>query len=299
MSTLKHLISLKDIKTPEIHNLLDKAQSFINTPPSQDTFKGQTQINLFFENSTRTRTSFEIAGKKLGMHVVNMNIATSSVKKGETLRDTILTINAMQPNVIVIRHNLSGAAKFITDHVDCPVVNAGDGLHAHPTQALLDALTIRQSKNKIAGLNIGICGDILHSRVARSDIICLSKLGANIRLIAPYTLLPKHLHIESYTNMKEGLKDLDAIIMLRLQKERMGGAFIPSMREYAHFYGLNKEKLKYLKEDCIILHPGPINRNIEISPEVAECDRSLILNQVSNGVYVRMAVIHTLLEKQI
>lgn len=296
--TLKNLISLKDWSIIDIQNILTLAQKNL-TNSITNNLSGKTLINLFFENSTRTRVSFELAAKRLNINVININTNSSSVKKGETLRDTLLTLQAMQPDILILRHNTSGAAHFAAQHLNCSLINAGDGTHAHPTQALLDALTIKQAKGDVAGLNIAICGDILHSRVARSNIICLRKLGANIKLIAPPTLLPSYFEnygISIYHNMKKGLKDVDVIIMLRIQQERMNQHLIPSMREYNHFYGLTEDKLSYAKKNCIILHPGPINRNIELASNLAEYSQSYILQQVQNGVSIRMALIETLLK---
>lgn len=295
---LKNLISLKDWSVLDIQNILVTAKKHLQSSNTNN-FNNRTFINLFFENSTRTRVSFELAAKRLGMNVININSATSSVKKGETLRDTLLTLQAMQPDIIALRHSESGAAQFAAQNLTCSIINAGDGTHAHPTQALLDAFTIQQTKGKIEGLNIAICGDILHSRVARSNIICLSKLGANIKLIAPPTLLPlnfKDSGLDIYHNMEEGLKNTDVIIMLRIQQERMNQNLIPSLREYKLFYGLTEQKLSYAKEDCIVMHPGPINRGIEITSSIADSKKSYILQQVANGVAIRMALIETLLQ---
>ena len=292
----KNLISLNDWSISDIKNILNLAE---NNLSFRSNLNGKLLINLFFENSTRTRVSFEVAAKRLDMHVININSSTSSVKKGETLLDTLETLQALSADIIVIRHSGSGAAEFIAQNIDCPIINAGDGSHAHPTQALLDAFTIQQAKGKIEGLIIAICGDILHSRVARSNIICLSKLGAKIKLIEPSTLLPykaENMGLEIYHDMKAGLKDADVIMMLRMQKERMELAFVPSIREYNHFYGLTNETLQYAKDDCIIMHPGPINRNIEIASQVTKNKQSHILKQVTNGVAIRMAVIETLLQ---
>ncbi|MEL6216293.1 MAG: aspartate carbamoyltransferase catalytic subunit, partial [Pseudomonadota bacterium] len=262
-----------------------------------DTLAGQTLINLFFEASTRTQASFELAGKRLGADVMNMNVATSSVQKGETLIDTASTLNAMRPDMIVVRHYAAGAVELLAQKVDCCVVNAGDGAHQHPTQALLDALTIRREKNRIGGLTIAICGDILHSRVARSNINVLNALGANVRIIAPSTLLPsRHDRLGGavFTDMWEGLKDADVVMMLRLQRERMQGSYVPSSREFYHFFGLDHEKLSRAKPDALIMHPGPMNRGIEIASTIADHSRSVIRDQVEMGVAVRMAVLEAL-----
>ena len=258
------------------------------------TLRGRTQINLFFEPSTRTQSSFEIAGKRLGADVMNMSVASSSVKKGETLIDTAMTLNAMRPDIIVVRHAQAGAVQLLSQKVACSVVNAGDGAHEHPTQALLDALTIRRNKGRIEGLIVAVCGDILHSRVARSNILALQCLGARVRCVAPTTLLPPAIErfgVEAHTDMKSGLKDADIIMMLRLQRERMSGSFIPSSKEYFRYWGLDEEKLAFARPDALVMHPGPMNRGVEISSEVADGGRSLIREQVEMGVAVRMAVL--------
>ena len=260
--------------------------------------KGLTQINLFFESSTRTQTSFELAGKRLGADVVNMSVASSAMKKGETLIDTAMTLNAMHPDVLVVRHQDSGAVALLARHVRCAVINAGDGAHEHPTQALLDALTIRRRKGRIEGLTVAICGDILHSRVARSNILLLLAMGARVRVVAPTTLLPAGVEgfgVEVFTDMQRGLEDADIVMMLRLQTERMQGSFVPSVAEYFHFYGLTYDKLRAAKPDALIMHPGPMNRGVEIDGVVADdIDRSAILDQVEMGVAVRMAVLDVL-----
>jgi aspartate carbamoyltransferase catalytic subunit len=261
--------------------------------------RGRTQINLFFEASTRTQSSFELAGKRLGADVMNMSVGNSSVKKGETLIDTAMTLNAMQPDILVIRHASAGAAALLAQKVGCAVVNAGDGAHEHPTQALLDALTIRRAKGDIGNLIVAICGDVLHSRVARSNILLLNALGARVRVVAPSTLLPSgiaDMSVEVYNTMEEGLKDADVVMMLRLQRERMAGSFVPSVREYFRFYGLDKEKLKLARPDALVMHPGPMNRGVEIASDVADGPQSMIQQQVEMGVAVRMAVMEALLD---
>lgn len=294
------LTAIEGLSPSLLEALLDRAQTYAaagNT--SAPVFSGRTQINLFFENSTRTRSSFEIAGQRLGLSIVNLDIAHSSVKKGETLRDTVLTLNAMRPDIVVMRHNQSGAAEFAAGLLDCPLINAGDGAHEHPTQALLDALTIRQAKGRIKGLTIAICGDILHSRVARSNLFCLGLLGARLRFVAPSPLLPAYLRqagVEICHSMEEGLRGADIIMMLRLQNERMDGAFFPSAREYYHFFGLDEARLWLAKPDCLVLHPGPMNRGVEIAANVADGAQSLIRKQVENGVAARMAALAALLE---
>src|SRR6266851_4802267 len=254
--------------------------------------------SLFFENSTRTRTSFELAGKRLGGDVINMSVQASSIKKGETLIDTAMTLTAMHPDVLVVRHPESGAVQLLSEKVDCSVINAGDGSHEHPTQALLDALTIRRRKARLQGLLVAICGDILHSRVARSNIALLNTMGARVRVVAPRTLLPaeiERLGVEVFHDMAGGLKDVDIVMMLRLQTERMHGSFIPSTREYFHFFGLDYAKLAAAKPDALIMHPGPMNRGVEIDTDVADdIDRSAIREQVEMGVAVRMACLEVL-----
>jgi aspartate carbamoyltransferase catalytic subunit len=255
--------------------------------------EGLTQINMFFENSTRTQASFEIAGKRLGADVMNMAMQASSIKKGETLIDTALTLNAMRPDLLVVRHPHSGAVDLLAQKVNCAVLNAGDGRHEHPTQALLDALTIRRAKGRFHRLSIAICGDVAHSRVARSNIMLLGKMENRVRLVGPPTLLPsgvEDLGVEVFHDMREGLEDVDVVMMLRLQKERMDGGFIPSEREYFHRYGLDAEKLSHAKPADIVMHPGPINRGVEIESAVADGKQSVILDQVTNGIAVRMAV---------
>lgn len=297
----RHLLTCENLTAAEITGLLDLADKAaeINRQVNKkrDDLRGRTLINLFFEASTRTQSSFELAGKRLGADVVNMNVATSSVQKGETLIDTAMTLNAMRPDIIVVRHYAAGAVELLAQKVDCSVINAGDGAHQHPTQALLDALTIRRAKGRIAGLIIAICGDILHSRVARSNINVLNTMGAHVRLIAPSTLLPaepERLGAEVYTDMWKGLEGADIVMMLRLQRERMQGSLVPSIREYFHFFGLDHEKLSRAKPDALIMHPGPMNRGVEIASTIADHSRSLIREQVEMGVAVRMAVLEAL-----
>ncbi len=285
-----------------IIGILDRAERFIDSNRQIDKksagLRGRTLINLFFENSTRTRTSFELAGKRMGADVINMSVDSSSVKKGETLIDTALTLRAMQVDVLVVRHAQSGAVRLLADHVDCAVINAGDGSHEHPTQALLDALTIRRRKGRLAGLTVAICGDVAHSRVARSNIHLLNAVGAQVRLVAPPTLLPldiERLGASVHHDMKSGLDGADIVMMLRLQTERMQGNFAPSAREYFHYYGLDREKLRAAKPDALVMHPGPMNRGVEIDSDLADdLDRSLILDQVETGVAVRMACLDLL-----
>ena len=293
----RHLLGIEHLAPEEIRTVLDLSEKYValnqRTEKHSDALKGLTQINMFFENSTRTQASFELAGKRLGADVMNMSVALSSVKKGETLIDTALTLNAMHPDLLVIRHPSSGAAHLLAQKVNCAVLNAGDGRHEHPTQALLDALTIRRAKGRIQRLTVAICGDIAHSRVARSNLILLGKMENRIRLIGPPTLMPsgvQDLGCEVYEDMREGLKDCDVVMMLRLQRERMDGGFIPSEREYYHRYGLDAEKLAMAKDDAIVMHPGPMNRGVEIDGELADdINRSVIQDQVEMGVAVRMA----------
>jgi aspartate carbamoyltransferase catalytic subunit len=301
----RHLIGIKGLTEQDIGYLLDKADDAVKISRQREkktsTLRGLTQINLFFEASTRTQASFELAGKRLGADVMNMSVGNSSVKKGETLIDTAMTLNAMRPDVLVIRHSAAGAAALLSQKVSCAVVNAGDGQHEHPTQALLDALTIRRAKGKLARIIVAICGDVLHSRVARSNILLLNAMGARVRVVAPATLLPSgiaEMGAEVYHDMKEGLKDADVVMMLRLQRERMSGAFVPSVREYFHYFGLDAEKLKSAREDALVMHPGPMNRGVEIASEIADGPQSVIGEQVEMGVAVRMAVMEALLLNQ-
>ena len=297
----RHLLGIRDLSPADIEMLLDRADAAVSisrqSEKKSSTLRGRTQINLFYEASTRTQSSFELAGKRLGADVMNMSVASSSVKKGETLIDTAITLNAMRPDILIIRHQSAGAAALLAQKVGCSVVNAGDGAHEHPTQALLDALTIRRAKGRIAGLSVAICGDILHSRVARSNIMLLNTLGARVRCIGPSTLLPKgldRLGVEIFTDMRQGLKDADIVMMLRLQRERMDGSFVPSVREYFHFFGLDAEKLAYAKPGALVMHPGPMNRGVEIDSAIADGPQSLIRDQVEMGVAVRMAVLEAL-----
>jgi aspartate carbamoyltransferase catalytic subunit len=297
----RHLLGIEGLSPFEMAHLLDLADEAVDlnrqVRKERRTLAGRTQINLFFENSTRTQASFEIAGKRLGADVMNMAVASSSIKKGETLLDTAATLNAMHPDLIVVRHHAAGAVHLLARKVDCAVINAGDGAHEHPTQALLDALTIRRNKGRIQGLIVAICGDVLHSRVARSNIILLQALGARVRVIGPSTLLPRGIDrfgVEVFRDMREGLKDADIVMMLRLQLERMNGSFVPSVKEYFHFFGLDAEKLSWAKPDALVMHPGPMNRGVEIDSEVADGAQSLIREQVEMGVAVRMAVLEAL-----
>lgn len=297
----KHLLGIKGLKPAEISSLLDLANAEAEYNRTnirkRDTLRGRTQINLFFEASTRTQSSFELAGKRLGADVMNMAIRTSSIEKGETLLDTAMTLNAMRPNIIVVRHHAAGAVELLSQKVDCAVINAGDGEHEHPTQALLDALTIRRHKGRIEGLTVAICGDIVHSRVARSNILLLNALNAHVRVAAPSTLLPQipdRFGVEVHTHLVDAIRDADVVMMLRLQKERMSASLVPSTREFFHYFGLDMDKLKYARPDALIMHPGPINRGVEISSSVADSPRSVIHEQVEMGVAVRMAVLQVL-----
>jgi aspartate carbamoyltransferase catalytic subunit len=297
----RHLLGIEGLSARDITLLLDLAEAAIEVSRQVEkkraTLRGRTLINLFFEASTRTQSSFELAGKRLGADVMNMSVATSSVKKGETLIDTAMTLNAMRPDIIVVRHFQAGAVHLLAKKVDCAVVNAGDGAHEHPTQALLDALTIRRNKGGIEGLTVAICGDILHSRVARSNILLLSALGARLRVVGPSTLLPpkiERMGVDVFRDMRAGLKGADIVMMLRLQRERMQGGYIPSAKEYFRFFGLDEAKLKHAKPDALVMHPGPMNRGVEIDSSVADGPRSLIREQVEMGVAVRIAVLEAL-----
>ena len=298
----EHLLGIEHLSPADITTLLDLADQYAQHNRQgrahRDVLEGLTQINMFFENSTRTQASFEIAGTRLGADVMNMAMQASSVKKGETLIDTALTLNAMHPDLLVVRHPHSGAVDLLSQKVNCAVLNAGDGRHEHPTQALLDALTIRRAKGRLHRLNIAICGDIAHSRVARSNIILLGKMENRVRLIGPPTLMPSGIAdfgVEVYDDIAEGLRDVDVVMMLRLQRERMDGGFIPSEREYYFRYGLDAEKLAHAKDDAIVMHPGPMNRGVEIDGEIADdINRSVIQEQVEMGVAVRMAAMDLL-----
>jgi aspartate carbamoyltransferase catalytic subunit len=297
----RHLLGIEGLAPDDILQLLDLADEAVDisrqVEKKKTTLRGRTQINLFFEASTRTQSSFELAGKRLGADVMNMSVSSSSIKKGETLIDTAMTLNAMRPDLIVVRHHSAGAVQLLARKVDCSVINAGDGQHEHPTQALLDALTIRRNKGRIRGLVVAICGDILHSRVARSNLILLNALGAEVRVIGPSTLLPKgieHMGAKVFTKMREGLRDADIVMMLRLQRERMNGSFVPSTKEYFRYFGLDAEKLSLAKPDALVMHPGPMNRGVEIASDIADGAQSLIREQVEMGVAVRMAVLEAL-----
>lgn len=296
-SARKAILGIEELSFAEINGLLERArqiyESGFQVSRKLSPLNQRTVINLFFESSTRTQTSFELAAKRLGADTLNIAVEHSSIRKGETLLDTAMTLNAMSPWVLVIRHPMSGALHLLEQHLNCGLINAGDGTHEHPTQALLDALTIQLAKGRIKGLVVVICGDVLHSRVARSNILLLTKLGAEVRIVAPPTLLPEHVEatgVKVCSTLSEGLKGADVVMMLRVQKERMQGAFFPTSREYAQFFGLDEYKLKHAKPDAIVLHPGPINRGVEIDSRLADdVSRSLIHRQVELGVAVRMA----------
>ena len=300
------MLGIEGLSPLEITSLLDLADDYVDQnrliDKKQPTLRGRTVINLFFESSTRTQSSFELAGKRLGADVMNMAVKASSLNKGETLIDTAITLNAMHPDILIVRHQDSGAVELLSQKVSCSVINAGDGWHEHPTQALLDALTIRRRLGRIDGLKVAICGDVMHSRVTRSNVHLLNTLGAEVRLIAPKTLLPvgiERLGVKIFNDMREGLVDCDIIMMLRLQMERMTGSFIPSTREYFHYFGLDREKLSFAKPNALVMHPGPMNRGVEIDSTIAD-DRtiSLIQEQVEMGVAVRMAAL-TALSRQL
>lgn len=297
----RHLLGIEGLSPAEILSLLDLAEDAVQVSrqieKKKAVLRGRTQINLFFEASTRTQSSFELAGKRLGADVMNMAVGNSALKKGETVIDTAMTLNAMRPDILVVRHHAAGAVELLSQKVGCSVINAGDGAHEHPTQALLDALTIRRHKGEIAGRIVAICGDIAHSRVARSNILLLNALGAVVRVVGPSTLMPSgigRLGVEVFTDMRAGLADADIIMMLRLQRERMEGSYVPSVREYFHFFGLDKAKLAWAKPDVLVMHPGPMNRGVEIDSTVADGPQSLIREQVEMGVAVRMAVLEAL-----
>jgi aspartate carbamoyltransferase catalytic subunit len=300
--THRHLLGIEGLSPVDISTILDRSERYVEHNRQADKklsiLRGRTIINLFFEASTRTRTSFELAGKRLGGDVINMSVSTSSVKKGETLLDTAITLNAMHPDVLVVRHPHSGAVKLLSEKVTGSVINCGDGSHEHPTQALLDALTIRRRMGRLSGLTVAICGDIMHSRVARSNIHLLNTMGARVRVVAPRTLLPaavERLGVEVFHDMNRGLDGCDIVMMLRLQNERMRDTLVPSIREYFHFFGLDYDKLAHAHTEALIMHPGPINRGVEIDSLVADdYSRSVIREQVEMGVAVRMACLDLL-----
>ncbi|MEM7423877.1 MAG: aspartate carbamoyltransferase catalytic subunit [Pseudomonadota bacterium] len=300
----RHLLGIEALPPQDIVTILDLADTYADLNRSADKhaaiLTGLTQINLFFEDSTRTMASFELAGKRLGADVMNMSLKSSSMQKGETLIDTAMTLNAMRPDLLVVRHQNSGAVALLAQKVNCAVLNGGDGRHEHPTQALLDALTIRRAKGRLQRLTIAICGDIANSRVARSNILCLNKMENRVRVIGPPTLMPAGIDrfgVEVFTDMEAGLKDCDIVMMLRIQNERLAGQAVPSIREFYHSYGLTRDKLALAKPDAIVMHPGPMNRGVEIDPDVADdVQRSVIRDQVEMGVAVRMACMDLLMQ---
>ena len=296
-----HLLGIDGLDASDVVQILDAAEVFheVSRRPVRKvpTLRGKSVINLFFEASTRTRTSFELAGKRLSADVVNISTSTSSVTKGETLLDTMQTLQAMHPDVVVIRHSASGAAQYVSERVQCSIVNAGDGAHEHPTQALLDAFTIRRAKGTLSNLVVTICGDVAHSRVARSNALLLRLFGTEVRVVGPRTLMPSEaesLGVKVYDRLEPALEGCDVIMVLRIQRERLEGALLPSLREYARTFGIGERTLGYAKPDAVVMHPGPMNRGVEISPEVADHSRSAILDQVEAGVAVRMAVLYLL-----
>ena len=298
----KHLLGVAGLSRPDADALLGLADDFVAVNRQKEKklglLRGRTLVNLFFESSTRTQSSFELAGKRLGADVVNMSPRTSSMTKGETLIDTAVTLNAMKPDLLVVRHGSSGAAALLSQKVSCSVINAGDGSHEHPTQALLDALSLKRAFGEVAGLTVAICGDVLHSRVARSNVALLQLLGAHVRLVGPPTLMPSSADrwgVEVFHDMRHGIEGADVVMMLRLQLERMSGAFVPSVREYFRFYGLDREKLALASPRVRVMHPGPMNRGVEIESGIADDPEiSLIQDQVEMGVAVRMAILASL-----
>jgi len=296
-----HLLGIEHLSRQDINTLLDLSETYVQqnqqTNKKRDTLRGRTQINLFFETSTRTQSSFELAGKRLGADVMNMSVTSSSMAKGETVIDTAMTLNAMRPDILVVRHSAAGAVELLSQKVSCAVINAGDGAHEHPTQALLDALTIRRHLGTLEGIKIAICGDVLHSRVARSNILLLNALGARVRIAGPSTLLPKdadRLGVEVFHELEEAVVGCDVVMMLRIQAERMNGSYIPSAREFYHFFGLGTKALARAKPDALVMHPGPMNRGVEIDSAIADGPQSVIREQVEMGVAVRMAVLDAL-----
>lgn len=296
---MRHLLGIEGLSRESALRILDTAQAFLEVTRRPvrkvPTLRGKTIINLFFEASTRTRTSFELAGKRLSADVVNIGGSSSSTSKGETLRDTVATLDAMHADVIVIRHSASGAAQFIADRTRAAVINAGDGMHEHPTQALLDAFTILQRKGRLDGLTVAICGDVTHSRVARSNALLLSLLGARVRISGPRTLLPNQaeaLGTEVFDRLEPAIEGADVVMMLRIQQERLSGALLPTLREYSRVFGLTRARLERCHPDAIVMHPGPLNRGVEIADDVADGSHSVVLNQVEAGVAVRMAVLY-------
>jgi aspartate carbamoyltransferase catalytic subunit len=298
----KHILGIEQLSKEDIELILDTAESFkevnLRDIKKVPTLRGKTVINLFYEASTRTRTSFEIAGKRMSADTINISASASSVVKGETLEDTAKNIEAMNPDIIVMRHSASGAPHYLAKRLkNCSIINAGDGAHEHPSQALLDLFTMREHKGRIEGLTVAIVGDITHSRVVRSNIYALKKMGATVRVAGPGTMIPpgiERLGVETYNNINEAIRDADVVMMLRIQLERQGKTLVPTLREYSQFFGLNPENLKLAKPDAIVMHPGPMNRGVEISSYVADGCQNVILEQVENGVAVRMALLYLL-----
>ncbi len=301
----KHILSIEQLSPADIFHIFDTALSFkeISSRPVKKvpTLKGKTIINFFFEPSTRTRLSFEIAAKRMSADTFNISASTSSAQKGETLIDTALNLEAMNPDIIIIRHGSSGAPALLTRHVNAGIINAGDGTHEHPSQALLDMMTVREHKDRIEGLKVAIIGDIAHSRVAHSDILGFTKMGADVRVAGPATFMPPHLDTLGATvcsSVEEAITDADVVMALRIQKERQDDPLIPSLREYARFYGINKSLLRHARPDALIMHPGPINRGVEMNPDVVDGKGSVILEQVTNGVAIRMALLYLIMGTQ-
>ncbi len=297
----RSLLDIEGLTKGDVERILDTAEAFLQVSRRPvrkvPTLRGKTVINLFYEASTRTRTSFELAGKRLSADVINMNVSASSVKKGETLQDTCRTLQAMHPDVIVMRHGASGAANYVASKIDCSVINAGDGMHAHPTQALLDAFTIRREKGTLEDLTVTIVGDIAHSRVARSNAHLLKLFGCEVRVVGPRTLLPPavdSLGVKVFDDLARALEGADVVMVLRIQRERLEGALLPSLREYARTFGIGPRTIEYAKQDAIVMHPGPMNRGVEIESVIADGDRSVVLEQVEAGVAVRMALLYLL-----
>ncbi|MDD5712072.1 MAG: aspartate carbamoyltransferase catalytic subunit [Smithellaceae bacterium] len=295
----KDILGIKDLSVEEINLILDTAESFVEISTREikkvPTLRGKTVINLFFEASTRTRTSFEIAGKRLSADTINISASTSSVVKGETLVDTARNLEAMNPDIIVIRHSAAGAPHLLARMIRQSVINAGDGFHEHPTQALLDMMTIRNKKGGFGGLKVAICGDIAHSRVARSNIYGLKKMGAKVAVAGPATMMPRDMDkmgVEVHYHLEEAITDADIVMMLRIQTERQNQSIFPSLREYSSYFSLNKRNIGLAKKDVIVMHPGPVNRGVELSPDIADGPYSVILDQVTNGVAVRMALLY-------
>lgn len=297
----RHVLGIEDLSRADIEHILDTSNAFLEVSRRPirkvPTLRGKTVINLFYENSTRTRTSFELAGKRMSADVINISVASSSVSKGETLYDTIKTLEAMHPDVIVMRHASSGAPHFVAKHVRCSVINAGDGMHEHPTQALLDAFTIKQARGTLEGLTVAIVGDVLHSRVARSNALLLKHFGCTVRFVGPDTLVPPELAgygVEIHHNVEEGVRDADVVMVLRVQTERLKGALLASLGEYSRTFGINRRRLALAKPDALVMHPGPMNRGVEIEPDVADGASSRVLDQVEAGVAIRMALLYLL-----